>query len=338
MKWKKIISGTLAAVLVLSSVITAVPIEAIAADNLVTAEISGVGQQPPSEILVSEDTSLKGWGNEPTTSHGDQWVLTMGNERCKDNPNTSGAFAEQELKATSNVDSKITLLKFSIPESLKNNKDSIKSAKLSLALAGFRSSGGMFGAQGDTDKLRVANVSPLEWTEATATRNSVRDWFYQQNNNAIPEFTPYKESAEYMLENGVNDIGPYTNGTKNTAVSGEIVETDITDLLADALTENTSEITLAVNESSKREHYFVSKEGVENLDNATENMMPKIVLTYNVARGKTVTASLTFTDPGLAVDGNDSAHTGSNSNDAWQSAELIDGNGAELSEIGRAHV
>lgn len=44
MKWKKIISGTLAAVLVLSSVITAVPIEAIAADNLVTAEISGVGQ------------------------------------------------------------------------------------------------------------------------------------------------------------------------------------------------------------------------------------------------------------------------------------------------------
>ena len=100
MKWKKIISGTLAAVLVLSSVITAVPIEAIAADNLVTAEISGVGQQPPSEILVSEDTSLKGWGNEPTTSHGDQWVLTMGNERCKDNPNTSGAFAEQELKAT----------------------------------------------------------------------------------------------------------------------------------------------------------------------------------------------------------------------------------------------
>ncbi len=333
MKWKKIISGTLAAVLVLSSVITAVPIEAIAADNLVTAEISGVGQQPPSEILVSEDTSLKGWGNEPTTSHGDQWVLTMGNERCKDNPNTSGAFAEQELKATSNVDSKITLLKFSIPESLKNNKDSIKSAKLSLALAGFRSSGGMFGAQGDTDKLRVANVSPLEWTEATATRNSVRDWFYQQNNNAIPEFTPYKESAEYMLENGVNDIGPYTNGTKNTAVSGEIVETDITDLLADALTENTSEITLAVNESSKREHYFVSKEGVENLDNATENMMPKIVLTYNVARGKTVTASSTFTDPGLAVDGNDSAHTGSNSNDAWQSAELIDGNGAELSGV-----
>ena len=55
MKWKKIISGTLAAVLVLSSVITAVPIEAIAADNLVTAEISGVGQQPPSEILVSEE-------------------------------------------------------------------------------------------------------------------------------------------------------------------------------------------------------------------------------------------------------------------------------------------
>lgn len=43
MKWKKIISGTLAAVLVLSSVITAVPIEAIAADNLVTAETSGGG-------------------------------------------------------------------------------------------------------------------------------------------------------------------------------------------------------------------------------------------------------------------------------------------------------
>lgn len=235
--------------------------------NQVTIQVDSSDSSQESHT-VAADAHMQSYGSEKTLNFGGTIYLTVNRSA------SNGVLGETGTPS----DGKLVLLKFNLAE-IEAQKGQFDKATLALTYITCRKADD----KNQNDSLRVAVVEDDTWEEeaggSKGESNGGVTW------SSKPSFTiqesDIKVSEEYNLGDASQD-----KPTSGYAINGMKVKVDVTDFINAALEANKNTLTLAVNDTNGKEHYFVSKEGALGTDgngagkynSATADMAPSILL------------------------------------------------------------
>ncbi len=189
---------------------------------------------------AAEDTTIQTWKTDKEQNYGGLQYLTM-----KLINQSSGLLGEKYNNNSTGAadDGKTMLLKFDLA-GIKEYKDTFTGASLMLTYLGKRNN--VPNNAADTVRVAVADAGWNEMEVTFLTRPSIT----ADGEGAVKESAPF-------------DVGTINTDKNNPlrSIDGRKVTVDITDFVRAALDANQDTLSLAVNDGSQYELYFVSREG-----------------------------------------------------------------------------
>ncbi|HMR49288.1 MAG TPA: putative Ig domain-containing protein [Arachnia sp.] len=218
------------------------------------------------------DTNAQTWNTEETLNYGDNEHLRVMNF----NDSATGELGHLYPGGQGSKDAKLTFLSFDLSE-LADELDDASIEKVELELTYF---GPTKGAMSGTDTIKVAPAA-AGWIEGngkttpTTRTNSVSGaltWL----NKPVVDGSHVVESAPFDVT-AAGRMGNDNTYVANQTPIGTKARVDVTSL-AELLGDDQSVLSLAVNETQKKDIIFVSKEGAARNPNAA-GMAPSLIVT-----------------------------------------------------------
>ncbi|MBO5371572.1 MAG: discoidin domain-containing protein [Lachnospiraceae bacterium] len=230
-------------------------------------------------LTATADATVKAWKTEKTDNYGTQdYIRTMRMGDSIVEGSAVGVFGEGAGTNTSDTrDAKISFISFDA-SNLAKYKDDLQKAELVLTYIGRRESG----ITGE-DKLLAAKADGA-LTEGTVTWNTM----------PVIDAANVKSSDAFSVDGNGVVMAQDAKYNTNHAIDGTRVKIDITEFVT-GLEADAKTLTLAICDENGWELAFVSKEGVTNMSNATEDMAPVIALTVDKAAEEIEKPEVTLT-------------------------------------------